>query len=547
MKVQSELDLLNEAVRKKLIEDCFDCDANQRRKADAFKAYECLKDKTSNYVLELLLKQFELPTVVEMQYAISNISILRKVIEKLAKVYSNGVKRTMESEQDTQAVEKLAEALKLNEKMSKANRYYRTFKNTLVQVKPVKDGDKFCLKVDVLPPFKYDAVENPDNPELPLAIITSDYAPKRPALYAIGDAATAGRFSGNVREITAPMPAQGGSALAGEKDAREFVWWTKNFHFTTDAKGVVISGPDVVNPITDLPFVNIAGDQDGEFFAEGGSDLVDAGIKINTMVTNVRHVGVSQGYGQLFMTGKNLPKSVKVGPNHCVQLEHENDDPVPVVGYLNSNPPLDSLRALVEMDVALMLTTNNLSTSGFSMDLKSGKDFASGIALMIDKSESVEDVKEQSLIFVEREPKVWGLVGKWADVYGSRDLLTEEFAALEYPAELEKVQLSFPSPKPLTSEKEELEVIEKRRELGLNTEIELLMRDNPSMTEDEARAKLKLIEDEKKARMEAAVEAAGAMGDGNQEGNGKPGEDDDDDRPHFGSGLAGAGKDARQE
>src|SRR3954463_947712 len=108
VKIKSESDLLNVEIRKKLIEE-FCGTNNTRRKNEAFKAYECLKDKTSNYVMDLLLKQFDTETVVEMQYAISNISVLRKVISKLAKVYANGVKRTMKNQSDTKAIEAAAE------------------------------------------------------------------------------------------------------------------------------------------------------------------------------------------------------------------------------------------------------------------------------------------------------------------------------------------------------------------------------------------------------------------------------------------------------
>jgi hypothetical protein len=202
MLIRTEAELANEATRKKLIER-FDDAANQRRKAEAFMAYECLKDRTSTYVAEALLKQFEPETVDEMQMVLTNISVLRKVIDKLAKVYALGVKRTLgEDEADTSYIEDAAKYLKMNAAMKKANRYYRAFKNTLAYVKPVPAGNGlFDIKIEILPPFKYDVVENPDNPAgEPLAIVVSDYVPSRKTLYAIGDAAAAGR-GGNVRVV----------------------------------------------------------------------------------------------------------------------------------------------------------------------------------------------------------------------------------------------------------------------------------------------------------------------------------------------------------
>ena len=566
MKILHEDQLLDQETRKKLIEGFNDA-PNARRKDEAFKAYECLKDKTINYVLELLLKQFDIATVQEMQYAMSNISILRKVIDKLAKVYSNGVKRTGVNDSETASVEAAAEYLDMNAAMKKANRYFRTFKNALVYVRPMKNGDFFDVKVEVLPPFKYDVVENPDNPEIPLSVILSDYAPTRKPLYALGDAAFAGRSSPAVRELhqmnapvqqTPPSTGIGGGGASASDDAREYIWWTASYHFTTNVKGEIIHaepndphsyGP--VNPVLALPFVNFAADQDGSFWAEGGSDLVDTGIKINVDITNVKHIGNQQGYGQMYMTGKNLPKSVKVGPTHCIQLEQsDKDEPAPTIGILTSSPPLADLKSIIEMQVALMLTTNNLSTSGFSLSLQGGRDFASGIALMIDKSESIEDIGEQAHVFIKREPLVWALVYRWLEVYSSARVLTEEADMLPIIREPMGVDISFPNPKPVSSESEQLDVLQKRKDLGLNTQVELLMRDDPSLTEETAQAKLEKIQAEKKANQEefSTLNTSGGV-DGNKskKSGGLGVKNNLDPGPSGGAQNPGGGQESNQE
>lgn len=547
MQIQNEEEILNEEVRKNLIE-FFDQDQNARRKAEAFKAYECLKDKTIHYVADLLSCQFDVDTVNEMQGSMTNISILRKVIDKLAKVYASGVKRTMPGAEgstepnadETKGIEEAAEYLDINTAMKKANRYFRAFKNTLVFPKPVQNEDRFDIEIEVLPPFYYDAVEDSKNPKRPLAIIISDYKPSRKTLYSMTNNAGAreGRTAtGTVSEVGDEYkgPAVLKQAFAaktgigpgggGADDNRTFIWWTKSYHFTTNAKGQIISQTGTANEIKELPFVNLCGEQDGQFWAEGGDDLVDAGIKINVGITNAKHVGISQGYGQLYMIGAagKLPKSVRVGPTHVVQLEYNKDeDSPPEIGFLNSNPPLGDLKAQVEMEVALMLSTNNLSVSSFATSLQAGKDFASGIALMIDKAESIEDIDEQAKIFIKKEPEVWAKVKKWQDVYNSKGLLSDKAKAMKLPKEPEKVQLQFPSPKPVVSEKEQLEVLTMRKEMGLNTEVEILMRDDPSLTEEQAKQKLAAIKKEKEANMQAAAEAMGAPMPGQEGEEGEP-------------------------
>lgn len=622
LKITDEKQLLDEETRARIIKDVIDSDYNNRRKDEAFKGYECLKDKTVHYVVELLRKQFDYDTVYEMQYALSNISILRKVIDKLAKVYSNGVKRSMpkpepkpqdpnaapvsqttgdptqpldpnapkpgmpggpplpklpdpdETDPATDAIEKVADYLDLNAAMKKANRYYRTFKNTLVYVKPVLcDDDKFEIKVDALPPFHYDAVENHNNPEKAVAIIISDYVPRRKGLFTIGDAATANR--GKIREVNdrGDVLVQSytptgitGPADGSADDRRQFIWWTDSFHFTTNSKGTIIpqgNDDDGSNPIGQMPFVDISAEKDDHYFAEGGSDLIDTGVSINIGLTNIKHIGVSQGFGQLYMTGKDLPKSVKVGPNHCIQLQQvESDDPVPTIGYLASNPPLGELKDILEMEVALMLTTNNLSVSTVALGINKGKDFASGIALLIDRSESVEDIGEQAQVFIKKEPLVWKVIQAWVDAYQAAGQLTEEASQnLKLPKNAETVQLKFPDAQPVMAEMDRLLLIEKRAELALNTRAELMMRDDPSLTQAEAEDKIKVIDAEKAQRMNMlAFDAAatgvqpaqpgtgGAPSDGNQsqKDNGNVGSNDGNPGTNQGSQANGFGKKPNQ-
>lgn len=602
-------------VRKKIIKT-FNSKANKYRKYEAYKAYECLKDRTKNYVLEQLLKQFDAITVEEMKYSISNLSILRKVIDKLAKVYANGAIRKMPQpetkpdivstgstpkpqvdengdplspdpnaqpdenatppaqaskpgappvdpnldpaaqaemlqeaiavgdakDEETKKLEKLAKILDLDRVMVKANRYFKVFRNTLVYARPqIEDDGKYSIKLEVKPPFRYDVVENPQNREEALAIVLSDYKTTRETMYTLGDAATAlrGRI-GIVKDLPAGQVDLTPQGTITEKqtqdevkDTRQFIWWTKGYHFTTDANGEIIESqyedPEDVgkNPIARLPFVNLCADQDGCFFAEGGEDLIDSGVKINTLITNADHIGVTQGYGQLYMTGKDLPKSFKTGPNHCVQLEHQGgDEPVPTIGFLQSAPPLAELKSQIEMNMALFLVTNNLSVSGFSVSLDSSKSFASGVALLIDKSESIEDIDEQAQLFIKKEPQVLDVVAAWHDVYSARDLLTEEWGQIQIPKDVKKEEVSFPPATPILSEADEIAVLTSRKALGLNTMAELMMRDDPSLTLQSAQQKLKLIQAEKTANAQLFMAQTGMTpggppnGDQSQKGSG---------------------------
>ncbi len=512
MLISQESDILKLETRAAILKS-FEEGPNLARKAEAYKRYQCLKDNTDAYVLKLLLKQFDNLTVNEMQYAVTNISIARKIIEKLARVYANGVKRTIADKPDDKegqdAIEKMAKLLKLNKQMKKLNRFFKLFKNAAIHLKPVLcENGKYEIQAKVLPPFLYDVVENPHNNEEGLVWVLSSYHAPEPMNYVLGDAAEARRGGGEVRQIE-PNGVPPGIPVGhdAEKEQQEFIWWSPSYHFTTDGKGNLkptADGTDAgtSNPIMELPIVNLSEDQDDCFWAKGGSDVADGCIKINAMLTNVNHIAVTQGYGQLVIKGKGLPKSFKVGPNHAIILDQENkDDPDPSASFISANPPIADLLRTVETAAALLLSTNNLSTKAVRASLQSTADFASGIAIMLDMAESNEDVEEQCDFFMEKEPEIWRKIALWHALYKGKEILTDRFSEVVLP-DNPIVAASFPPAQPIITEKEELEAIQLRRDLGLNTDVELLMRDDPSLTEETAKIKLeKIISDKLEQQM----------------------------------------------
>lgn len=561
IQIKQEIDVINDpALRKRIIEE-INGPENIRRKNEAYRRHLCYKDRTSHFVIQELLKQFDDDTVREMNYSLSNISIGRKIIDKLARVYSNGVQRkvTLPGQEDEEeltqstkppaddpevdqedgeeeggedgdesdpemeqeeapaieqvdpaqdkaqnAIDEMAKLVEMNKVMKRTNRYLRAHHNTIVGVLPCpyyeNNAVSYELKVQAFQPHLYDVIENCYDREKPMFVILSNYKPQQPQRASL-DAAKEGRGYSNVQ--ASPVSDGKDQAIADKKedeDQDQYIWWSKFYHFTTNGKGEIldIGGQgkvDVINPIQDMPFVNFAMDQEGSFWAEGGDDIFDGAVKVNCMITNMDHIGVTQGYGQFYMKGKNLPRFVKAGVNKSILLEVESkDDPDPQIGFASSSPKLQELKDQVVMYVALLLTTNNLSTRSVSTELSGGQDFASGISLIIDKAESIEDVQDQRDVFQKNEPEIFKKLQKWQAVY--KGALKEEYRKHLIPQEFE-LNLKFNDARPIMSETEKLNALKLRKELGLNTMIELLMMDDPALTEKQAEERLKKILEEK--------------------------------------------------
>ena len=113
MRIKKESEILSPEVRRKIIEEIKGSE-NQNRKAESYRWQQCYKDNTRQYVIENMLKQFDFETVVEMRYSIANISFMKKIVDKLARVYSNGVERKLKSETEDKKLHNLEKALCIN-------------------------------------------------------------------------------------------------------------------------------------------------------------------------------------------------------------------------------------------------------------------------------------------------------------------------------------------------------------------------------------------------------------------------------------------------
>lgn len=552
-RIENEDELLNQEIRKKIIDD-LEGPENQGRKDEHYKRHQCLNERTKNFVVTELLKQLDSQTVEEMQYCLSNIPITRKIIGKLARVYNNGVKRTVHkidakpdaskapvlpddgnadpkakptkssepqpSDDATKQIEELSEILELDTNMKKTNKYTKLHKTCAVFIKPVPDmadeidsatdgdGDKWRIKPVVMAPYLYDVIEQFHDREKALCYVFSHYNPSGGGASSLlaTNIARAGRAfltptikpeGDNRDEITANSPSD------KDKESKEYIFWSAKYHFTCNGKGEIIKSnigendsPTPDNPIGMLPIKEFSVEQDGTFWPQGGGSLVDGDILINALLTHIFHIGVTQGYGQFWARGpsKLMPKQFKVGPTKAIVMEMTSkDDPIPEIGFAKADPPLNDMMKMVEMYAAFLLTSNNLTATSISSRLDTMKNEASGIALIIDKAESTEDVKEQEQVFVDAEPDLFKIIAAWLNYFGAKDLLCEELVPFkDLPQDMD-LRLKFGDSQPIMSETEKLANIETRAQLGINTIVELLMKDDPNLNEEQAEERVQLL------------------------------------------------------
>jgi len=501
-----EEDILDETTRAKIIKQ-IEGTENYRRKLKIYTREEIYNDKVYKYVIDALRETLKEKTILAMQNSISNINILKKIIDKLARVYTYGVERSTTSEEYQTNLDNLMDKIDFDTKMKQSNRQYRRDYNCALYARPMKiqnspdDAPKYYGDLEVLAPYLYDVIEDPENRHRPICYILSNFDIRSSSKYTTMDAAYAGRTASINDSVD--NPSDGIDQLiadrkedAGKGKAKQYVFWTGNYHFTTNRVGEIISGEDITNPIMELPFVELSAKNVNNFWSDGGDDLVQGTILINSLLSHINNIGITQGYGQFYAMGSKLPRQFEFGPNKALLFEYTKEDVKPEVGFATANPNLDSLMGVIETYTALLLSTRNLSTSAVRMSLDGGMSAPSGVAMMLDKAESTEDVEDQRSMFVYADPLIVSKINKWNVYFATNNMIDERFIDATFPED-EDVIIRFNRAGAILTEGEKLDIIQKRKDLGINTKLDLIMIDNPDMTMEQAEEKLLTIQEEK--------------------------------------------------
>ena len=497
IKLDSEDEVLSIEWRKAYIE-CIESPSNKKRKKAALKRFEVYRDQTKKWVMDGMKKSsLKDSTIKQMEASVSNISIVKKIVNKLAKVYQNGAIREVKADQEK--IDLLIKELDFNSAMSKCNRYLELSKNDLVYVLPVKNVNEslaankkiYDLGIKVLNDHAYDPIIDYDNDEIARGFVLSEFTAEEDKVYK--------QYTGE-RPRNFVDPIQETIDLYGN-ESKEYIFWTNFYHFTCNHKGEILkskSPENNLNPIGILPQVDFSYDKDSCFWAEGGDDLVDGGIAINLDITNLTSIMNIQGYGQFVIIGEDIPSVLEFGPHNALVFKTNPGQEKPTAEILSATPPINEWMGVVEQKTALLLSTNNLSARNVSTKLSTG-DAPSGIALLIENSEVTYDIEDKQKIFKDKEPLIWERVRRWMDVLLKSGELSKTFSDIGVFNDSD-IQLSFPKVNAVVTESEKLDNLAKRKELGLNTDAELIVMD-VGCTEEEAEEKLKEISEEKQEKM----------------------------------------------
>lgn len=564
MKVRSEKDILELGVRKVIITEIMDSQGVKARKLEHEKRHEVYKDRTREYVLQAIRKEMGAETVLEMEIRTPNINITKKVVKKKARVYKDRPNRTVsvetaaggtgagaegqpaadtaENKKQSQ-LEAYCEELQLDAFMKDVNRATELHRNVLVQILPHPDSadltpagaQRWTIDLKILRPNRFDVIEDPNDPKEPMAVILS---------YFDEGAGVLSDYRAERLEPTNVLAQNENSREAGKAQTldtrkRLFVWWSRNYHFTTDESGAVLKIVDQeegLNPFKVLPFVSFAKDQTEGFWSDGGEGQADNAILINLLLADLNYASKYQGTGLGWMSGDaaSIPANVYVGPTRFVKLPYREGEPEPKIGFASSNPNLKDMLDVISQQLGFFLTSEDLEPGAISGNLDANN-AASGIQEIIQKAEPMTSIEDDQQLYKDKEPQLMEKFQLIAKVYQGKGLLCED---LDEPGKITEpidYDLTFTPPEVVMSEGERVDVAQKKKNLGLYTEKQILADLHPDLTGEALDALILELKAEREAKTPAPLKAAG----GGQDGNGGQGGLNDGKGPAAGGGQDG--------
>jgi hypothetical protein len=544
MKVFNEEQLLDDNFRKQVIEE-IESPENESRKQESFKRYEIYRDRIKKYILLQLQNELDPETVLEMQQRVATINIFKKIVKKKARVYQTRPERSVnDSEEATEDLQNFIDSIKLNLTMKKANRFMEAMQNVGIEVMPYEipnefvDGNPvYSLKLNVLAPHFYDVIEDAKNPEIVRCYIKSHYHSDAFVTDQYPYERTATTLSSNFRDGDNRQQAIADSpADQGDENKKYYTWWSDTYHFTTDNKGRVLDREykpvDMLtdenaelweNPIGVMPAVFDGKDQDYSFWSVGGEDIIEGSILINTLLTDNYFAAKMQSTGLFYLFGKGIPKTVKTGANKAITVEVEEGEPTPQIGFANPSPNLDMVAKLIEQNLAMLLSTNDLEPDTVRGSLNTAN-AASGVQEMIQRSEPTNAIEDEHERYRELEPKVVRIAGMWAGLYKETRQLSPVHDVDTDMAEVD-YSVTYPKPVPYMTDSEKLDNIDKKLRLNLTSKVQAYMEANAGTTKEDAEAAIAQIALENLENLKRNMEAG--FGQGDKEDNSEETQDDD--------------------
>ena len=394
--------------------------------------YQMYNDNYRDQVISKLGQIYRAFAQLKLDVQINdNNNIYKQVVNSISNVYSFGVEREFENED----IQELYNDLRIDKTMAQANRYMNAFNDVIVQVS--WDFNKEQPKIMLRLPHQTEV----------------------------------GYSQGEVESVAYFVEMTG-----KDNKVERWAYWTDEEHYYIDKENgnekivPVEDNEEMENPFGVLPFIFLHNGWRDETFWDSytGDDLTGGTIDMAVHLTFLNHIIKTQSFKQLVGKGDNIGELLGqvLDPLSILTLTGQNTE----IDVLDLQSNYEQLNRVAQ-DLANGIATNyGISPNQFRMTAQA----SSGFALQMENLKLDRFTVEQQQDFKVYEKELFAMLKVVSEYYGSplgEGGMMIDFAEPSYPA----------------SQSEQLEIDTKAIDLGLTSPHKILMRNNPDLSEEDAR------------------------------------------------------------
>lgn len=394
------------------------------------------------YVLQDLKRQLSAKSYEQIAHRVPPINILKRLIDKLSKIYAKPPLRTFTepSDQDTELLTFYEKAFDVNTTMGAANEFFNLFKTGYVE--PYLYQGKPQLRVipsDRCLPYSNDAV----NPQQMTHFIKVMGTLKRMSYDAKGVATTS--------------------------EDRTILYLYSDLEFlAVDDHGEVIQEimqrEDIAklggeNPFGKIPFIYVNRSRYMLIPIEDTDTLAMTKL-IPILLADANFAAMFQAFSIIY--GIDLDEEgLTMSPNAFWRFKSDPAKPnsKPEVGIIKPELDTDKMLALIKAELSLWLQSRNIKPGAMG-ELTLDR-VASGIAKAIDEMDTSEDRQKQIPFFIKAESDLWDFVINHAHPIWMRDADFQNKMPFSPGAE---VNTQFAEQKPLINYSQIIDDVVKKRD-----------------------------------------------------------------------------------
>jgi hypothetical protein len=204
--------------------------------------------------------------------------------------------------------------------------------------------------------------------------------------------------------------------------------WTNELNFIMNGRGEIVSGPEMDNPIMKLPFIDVAGEKDSEFFVRRGNGIVQFALDFGLQLSDVSNIIRMSCYAQAIVHAEKQPTNMIVGPNHILfmQLDPNRPEMKPSFEFVSPGSDLKSALEFLEMTLRLFLTSKGIDPKTIT-GTGTSQSFSSGLERLLSNLDKFEATRSDIDLFKCAETELYELILDWNAAYQNTDLLDAKF------------------------------------------------------------------------------------------------------------------------